>query len=473
MRNRAWLAVLLSLLVPRLAAGQQTAGFDHVKHRKLFTTCSTCHAGAAQSGRPLWPAPASCDACHDGVIERRVSWQPPEPRRSNLAFDHIRHQTTVLAKRAAAGPVACIGCHSDLTDPWMTVREPVVTRCFACHEYPMAHLAAPDSACATCHMSLAKAATWRREDVAAIDTPPPHRAPTFAGGAGHGAMAKGPGNTIAASCATCHARDFCLTCHVDAPEQPLIQALAPDARSTAIAVRLSEPASHRDPGFLGGHGRPLGAELRQCSTCHTQESCLACHAATPRVVSKLPARAPERGIGALITRHPPESHRAGFAERHAGPAAATPSTCAGCHARADCLECHRPTAASASAYHAVGFLTRHPVAAYSRETNCSDCHNVGSFCASCHAASGLVARGRLGTTGFHDAKRFFGLGHGQAARQDLESCVGCHVERDCVACHGSFGGRRFNPHGPGFDAARLKRKNPQMCTACHGTNIPG
>jgi hypothetical protein len=74
--------------------------------------------------------------------------------------------------------------------------------------------------------------------------------------------------------------------------------------------------------------------------------------------------------------------------------------------------------------------------------------------------------------GFHDGKQFFLAGHGQAARQSLETCVGCHTERDCLTCHSAQGGRRFNPHGPGFDGARLKRKNPEMCTACHGVSIP-
>ncbi len=39
-------------------------------------------------------------------------------------------------------------------------------------------------------------------------------------------------------------------------------------------------------------------------------------------------------------------------------------------------------------------------------------------------------------------------------------------------CNGPLGGRRFDPHGPGFDAERLRRKNPQMCTVCHGAAIP-
>jgi hypothetical protein len=50
--------------------------------------------------------------------------------------------------------------------------------------------------------------------------------------------------------------------------------------------------------------------------------------------------------------------------------------------------------------------------------------------------------------------------------------VSCHAERDCLTCHSALGGRRFNPHGPGFDPERLRRRNPQMCSACHGAAIP-
>jgi hypothetical protein len=85
-----------------------------------------------------------------------------------------------------------------------------------------------------------------------------------------------------------------------------------------------------------------------------------------------------------------------------------------------------------------------------------------------------VATSRIGPAGYHDVFRGFSLGHGQAARQSLESCAACHAERDCTACHSAVGGGfRFNPHGPGFNAARLLSKNPSLCTACHGTAIPG
>lgn len=461
--------VALALLV---IAQQPVGGFDHAKHAKLFPSCTSCHLGATQAGQSVWPDSTGCATCHNGTIQKRIAWQVPESLRTNLRFDHLRHGEKSLARLAADGkpPASCLDCHTAAGAAWMAVQPPVVARCLTCHRLPATHLAVPDTACATCHLSLAQARRLTRADVAAIDTPPSHLRPEFK--TGHGGAATGPDGGIAASCATCHARDFCMSCHVDAPEQPTIQALAVDTRSTAIAVRLTAPPSHTEPAFLETHGRRVNAERRQCATCHTQESCLACHAGTPRVAAALFSRRPDRGVGAIIVRRPPMSHGARFSTQHAGFASARGASCASCHVRADCLACHRPTAASGPRYHPAAFLARHPAAAYARETSCNDCHNNGNFCVTCHTASGLVARGPLGTSGYHDAKQFFLLGHGQAARQSLETCIGCHVERDCVGCHGSFGGRRFNPHGPGFDAARLRRKNPQMCTACHGTNIP-
>jgi hypothetical protein len=124
-------------------------------------------------------------------------------------------------------------------------------------------------------------------------------------------------------------------------------------------------------------------------------------------------------------------------------------------------------------YHPAQFLTRHPSSAYAREANCSDCHNAAQFCQSCHQQSGLVATSKLGKTGYHDVFRNFSLGHGQAARQSLESCVACHAERDCTTCHSAVnGGFRFSPHGPGFNADRMRSKNASLCTACHGNSIP-
>ena len=392
------IAVLLALT---LVQTPPPSGFDHPKHAKLFPTCTSCHGGAAPGGAAasLWPDPATCASCHDGTIQPKVAWRAPtEPRRSNLKFDHQAH-----ARAVKVNPPACTACHTDAGAPRMAVRPPVVGRCLDCHAIRTAHLAAPDSACATCHLSLAHAVTLTRDDVGRFPAPPSHRDPRWLGSDGHGAVAR---SALATNCSTCHAREFCYQCHAGGAPPKAIAVLASDPRSLA----------------LGAHRAPA-------------------------------------------------SHGANFADRHASLASASTARCSSCHIRGDCLECHRQSAASAPGYHAAGFMARHPAAAYARETSCMDCHSERSFCATCHEQSGLVASRGL-RTGYHDARPFFVSGHGGAARQSLESCVSCHAQRDCLPCHSAQGGRRFNPHGPGFDAERLKRKNYSMCTVCHGNAVP-
>jgi hypothetical protein len=472
---RSLLGAVLVLVAPAGAAQQPGAGFDHAKHQKLFPSCVSCHSGAERAGASLWPDAASCATCHDGKILKTVQWRPPaEPVPSNLRFEHAQHALTVATRPATRGgpgaAVSCVDCHSEKGAAWMAVKPPLAERCLDCHGIRVAHLAA-DTACATCHVALAQAVRLTVRDVAAFGTPASHKDPDFLAARGHGAQAKA-GTPVAASCATCHARDFCLQCHVDALEQSTVQGLAADPRSLAIKARLKAPATHAAPTFLADHGAAAQRTPQQCSICHTRESCLACHAGTARVAAQLPLAGAGRGTGAIITRERPPSHGDSFVARHAAAANAVPATCSGCHVRSDCLECHRPDAARAAGYHSAGFLARHPAAAYARETSCSDCHNSGNFCTACHARSGLVARRLPLRSGYHDGQPFFVAGHGGAARQSLESCVSCHTERDCLTCHSALGGRHIDPHGPGFDPNRLIKKNPQVCTACHGTAIP-
>lgn len=472
-RSRWWVA---AAALAAVGAGAAMAGvpslqdsFDHPEHEKLFPSCETCHSGAIDPGTPMWPAPSSCTTCHDGEVEEIVDWAPPDqPRRSNLRFRHDEHASVLLSAEDPA--VTCVECHADRDAAWMTVRVASVPQCLSCHGVTAEHFAAPDSSCAQCHFRLAEATRLTREDIAEFTIPPSHKAPGFAERDGHGELARPLADApvpVAASCATCHARDFCAVCHVDAPEQPTIQALGIDARSLVHVAVLEAPDDHTIHDFLRQHGVTAVTNVLDCAACHTRESCVTCHISTPDVADDLYAAGAGRGEGAAVERTPPASHDFGFRNLHGPDAAAAPATCAGCHARQNCLDCHRPTAANGQGgYHREGFLVTHPAAAYARETSCSDCHNTRSFCADCHVSAGLTANGPLGS-GYHDAKQAFIVGHGQTARQNLESCVSCHTERDCLACHSAVRGRRFNPHGPGFDAERLARKNPEMCLACH------
>lgn len=266
----------------------------------------------------------------------------------------------------------------------------------------------------------------------------------------------------------------CTMCHagVGEPEGPVypnptLCATCHDG-SMAPAISWTPPAERGRANLRFAHGEHMRAADTECADCHVEPGsggtgirlavtgqCSSCHAQSEAL------------------RNQSVWHGSGWRDRHAAEAAASPQTCADCHVRADCLDCHRTDAASGSpGYHPANFLSRHPAAAYSRETSCADCHNVRAFCSTCHAQAGLVASRPLGSR-YHDANRSFVAGHGVAARQSLESCVACHAERDCLTCHSALGRYRFSPHGPDFNAERLRKRNPSMCAVCHGTTIPG
>lgn len=460
-------------------------GFDHWKHRKLFPSCETCHAGARDATQPLYPDQDGCASCHDGktLVDKKplkeVKYQRPTQLRlvTNLRFTHEEHIKEVFRKKGADSTLTCLQCHGKEGAQWMQVAErPVQDNCMSCHGLKVAHFSAPDRECGKCHVTLAEAKDVPRERIAKFPEPESHKAPDFKLAKGHGELAKPPEGgrhpaAVAQSCATCHARDFCAQCHVNAPEVKLIQALAPDERSLAIEAKLEEPQSHKDANFQARHGGLSKKGNATCANCHTQQSCLACHRATPAVAVKLSSAGADRGQGAQIERKRPVSHTANFADTHGPLAKAEPKSCTACHARVECLDCHRPNPGSADSYHPAGFLARHPASAYNRQTDCAECHNQQAFCTQCHLQSGFGSNNGLLTGKFHDSKGSFLLGHGQAARLNIESCITCHSEKDCLACH-SARTRRFNPHGPDFDADRLRKKNPQTCSACHGRAIP-
>jgi hypothetical protein len=271
---------------------------------------------------------------------------------------------------------------------------------------------------------------------------------------------------LVSDCTTCHAgitsggsafpaASVCASCHDG---------------TTVRTVDWSPPSGGSPAGLAFSH---TGHPALECAQCHQREgavvranvdNCMACHGI---------AEHQDRTVSNCEMCHAqvpaPTSHTFAWRTQHASEAAAAPEMCANCHVRSECLDCHRPDAASPTGgYHPADFLVGHPTAAYNRETECSTCHNPSQFCQSCHKQAGLVADGRDIGAGYHDANRNFISGHGQVARQNLESCVACHTERDCLRCH-----TQFNPHGDDFNAETWRKKNPTVCLACHRGNIPG
>ncbi len=279
---------------------------------------------------------------------------------------------------------------------------------------------------------------------------------------------------VSAACATCHARDFCIQCHVNAPEVPVIQALRRDPRSTAIQAKLEAPADHRRPRVpvpAWRAGPQVSRHLRHLS--HPGElphlSCRqACHGPCPPGCGTRTRKGAEHPSESGPTRMDGISPRFMVRWPMPGPSPAKGAMCGPSASTATGpIRQIPPRDTTLQAFSPVTRRLHTPErpAAATATTPASSAPTVMS-------RPDSPRKGRL-NAGYHDAKQFFLLNHGQAARQNLESCVACHAERDCLTCHSAVGGRRFNPHGPGFDPETLRRKNSQACTVCHGAAIPG
>jgi hypothetical protein len=235
-----------------------------------------------------------------------------------------------------------------------------------------------------------------------------------------------------------------------------------------VVDAFPQPPSHQAAGFELSHG-PMAVEApADCSVCHDRASCSTCHGAAthlPEAILMIPAvgEAGPRGVQA-----PPRTggsfHEAGFATAHAAPASARQPDCTSCHSEGSCIECH--DAQGSPSFHPLNFLASHGPEAYGRVSDCTSCHSAEAFCRDCHLGLGLQGEGSF-VAPFHDNRPLWVLSHPQAARQDLESCVSCHQQNDCLRCHSASSGFGVNPHGPGFDPSRISDRNGGLCIVCH------
>lgn len=395
-----------------------------------------------------------------------------------LVFSHQTHL-------ANAKDATCESCHAPATPAtWMNVARAAPERCLACHTHSASGHLADDNVCATCHGPLTSAVALTDAQVAALPKPASHARADFV--SAHGAAA----HAATANCATCHARESCTRCHVNGATAPAIRALGPDARVARLesgkAAVYPEPADHRNSRFALAHGAAARTDVARCATCHARASCETCHTGEGArdVLQRLPDARQATAPGVQLrlstpmltsmarqndtTRHNVSVHAAGFVKIHGATAASGGLQCASCHAQRFCSDCHAGERVTRH-YHPANFVSTHAPQAYSRETDCASCHSTEAFCRACHRQSGLAAKSNVRSTVFHNAQPLWLLQHGRAARQDLTSCTTCHQQTYCMQCHSELGSR-INPHGPGFDAARISSKNPGLCLICHFKN---
>ena len=440
---------------------QEPAEFPHSDHEGLFPLCSGCHAGI-ETGieADAYPTVESCNTCHDGVVEERVEWAGPSPDASNLAFSHTVHVDEVDEHGESAD---CTTCHQepDRTER-MAVQAAPAEGCLTCHAHEAPEHFTEERDCAQCHVELREATELSVDEVAAFSEPGSHEAADFQGT--HGTMA----SAEAATCAFCHSQDSCARCHMNGADLEPVQGLPFDSRVSAlvegVAPEYEEPATHTASDWELSHGALAISASASCANCHTEPSCRGCHTGTgPESVLRLPTLEEGDPRGVQLALAPRAVHRLGFETDHGALAASSMASCEGCHTSDRCTDCHD---GPGGGFHASNFLQMHGPEAYGRQSDCATCHSTEVFCRACHSDVGLGGEGRL-RMAFHSAQPQWLLGHGNAARQGLESCATCHRQVDCMQCHAAVGSWSINPHGPDFDGERMSRQNVAMCNLCH------
>ena len=505
--RRSLLAAALVLVASSIAWGvtRDERNFPHEKHVRVFPTCFSCHEGI-RTGEvgTLYPTAQSCANCHEGKELKEVDWKGPTRHPTNLTFTHRAHEQDT---KVGTDQDDCAACHQQPgRTEYMAVQRAIPEYCAACHAKERsqrgaqyAHLGAA-SPCGECHVPVARAAALTTERIRRFPEPPSHERRDFLRN-----HAPGTGDNTQA-CATCHARESCERCHVNADQLKPVQGLERDARVASlvkgVAPEYPVPPSHRRPDFQSAHGDLAKEAPRSCANCHAQPSCKSCHTGSggQKVIAQLPMpkkdgprgvelfhrtdRAASQGASVrpvsndgrrpiaealadtTVSRRFVRAHPAGYEKAHEVDASTKRLDCASCHTKKFCADCHQGE--GRRRYHPANFVQRHGADSYGRQQTCASCHNTDVFCRSCHERSGLGSKGALNTS-FHNAQPQWLLQHARAARQELTSCTTCHQQRDCMRCH-SQAGWSVSPHGPGFNAEAMHKRNRNMCLACHFTD---
>jgi cytochrome c7-like protein len=171
-------------------------------------------------------------------------------------------------------------------------------------------------------------------------------------------------------------------------------------------------------------------------------------------------------------------HGPDFVDRHKWVAADDSQFCANCHKEDFCTDCHDGRVRPRN-IHPNDYLNMHAIEARMATEKCRSCHEEQSFCLNCHMRVGVAESSPTGAKDsgrFHPPKSIWSdpprkMGHHSfEAERNLNQCVSCHTERDCVVCHGALGvGGGFDPHRTGFvgGCSTQFRRNPRPCFVCH------
>jgi hypothetical protein len=329
--NRRYATALLLVTLAGTAACAEILGFrpegrtpfPHRSHVLKGVGCTRCHAGIASAGDegPLHlPGNATCSSagCHEKPHYEEQTCSNchglPSTRagamnaRESLRFEHKTHMPRAFNN--------CPRCHVDIENGAPILRPRMAT-----------------CASADCHDGAARRTNNHGEQIAANKCEPCHvnirdeglkpddhniHAGNFL--REHGLRAAAD----RATCATCHAERFCVSCHgVTVPGLPE-KLKFDDPRGAGV---------HR-AGFKARHPEEAKGDPGLCTTCHAPSVCKDCHDKEKQSATS-GARSPHPR-GWLGTR--------GTANEHGRAAWREPEVCASCHGGAGeqlCVGCHK------------------------------------------------------------------------------------------------------------------------------------
>jgi hypothetical protein len=309
--------------------------FSHATHLgRGGVTCVDCHARAATSRSALdrlTPDEDACRRCHP--IDRaqparddrpttacascHPGWRPGDGTGAGSVERVDIPPPAIKFSHAAHAGARCEHCHAGVADVDLATRAqlPRMETCLECHDDVRAR-----ASCTTCHLA-------GHDGLVRTTLPTGALVPT--GGAS--GVAHGPGfaeehaqasRGLGAACASCHAPTFCVDCHLGSA-RPLSFHAGDYVSTHAIEARRNQPdcsTCHRTQSFCAGcheragvgtraasgfrtagevgrfhpagwasadgrganhHAREAQRNLRQCTSCHREDDCLACHTAEP------------------------------------------------------------------------------------------------------------------------------------------------------------------------------------------------
>lgn len=354
--------------------------FNHAKHLAKGIGCEKCHDRIAKSKRASdhnFPTGEACDECHGAQhpLEPGVEANCGLCHTSLLEGDPTRVTAGLIApppllrfnhQLHASKGASCEDCHRNMDRVRLatTLQLPTEDDCLKCHD----GVGATDK-CSACHPAGPDGKLILRHGSTGASPPLVPRARTNWGAAhtldfvrDHATTAK----SNPALCETCHDDDQCQDCHNG----------------------VLRPMRIHAADYLTSHAVDARARTADCQSCHRmQNDCLACH---DRVGLSPGTESSSFGPGSSLRYHPAGfAGPPGTPQSHAFAAQRNMNACASCHSEDTCLACHATTSAASPGLnvnpHGRGFASSARCGALARTNRraCLKCHAPGDLALQC------------------------------------------------------------------------------------------